>query len=120
HGGVTGVGEVVHRPGPDLAASDTRVQCAGHIIGYRCLTHRLRGRRRLLGRAGSWWFRGRHRPSAALPARSLSTCSEDFTPDTPTAPTIWPSATTGTPPSSMPSSCGADRKATRPLLMISS
>ncbi|CFL99634.1 Uncharacterised protein [Bordetella pertussis] len=55
-----------------------------------------------------------------MPARAISASSLDFTPDTPTAPTTSPSTVTGTPPSSMPSSSGADRKAWRPLLMISS
>lgn len=61
-----------------------------------------------------------YRPSAAIPALPICTSSEDLTPDTPTAPTTWPSTTIGTPPSSRPSREGADRKETRPLLIMSS
>ena len=58
--------------------------------------------------------------SAAIPALATCASSVDLTPDTPTAPTTWPSTTIGTPPSSMPSRLGAPRKEVRPLLIISS
>ena len=59
-------------------------------------------------------------PSAAMPARAICASSVDFTPETPTAPTCWPSTMIGTPPSSIASSIGADRNAVRPWLIISS
>lgn len=42
-------------------------------------------------------------PSAAIPACATCASSLDFTPDTPTAPSTWPSLTIITPPSSSPS-----------------
>src|SRR5690606_13939893 len=58
--------------------------------------------------------------SAAMPAFATCASSKDLTPETPTAPTHCPSTSTGPPPSSMPCNTGADRKDTRPPLIISS
>ena len=48
-------------------------------------------------------------PRAAMPAFAICASSIDLTPDTPTAPIHWPLTMMGTPPSSMPSICGALR-----------
>ncbi|MCY1419272.1 hypothetical protein D9M71_348580 [compost metagenome] len=53
------------------------------------------------------------------PALAICASCSALTPDTPTAPTTWPSTTIGTPPSSEVSK-GAERKALRPPLTISS
>ena len=58
--------------------------------------------------------------SAAMPALAICASSDDLTPDTPTAPTTWPSTMIGTPPSSMPSIKGALRNDMRPPLIMSS
>lgn len=50
------------------------------------------------------------RPIAAMPARAICASSDDFTPETPMAPTHSLPTMIGTPPSSIPSSDGAERK----------
>ena len=60
------------------------------------------------------------RSAPAIPARATCASSGDFTPETPTAPTVWPSTTICSPPSSRPCSSGTDRNAKRPLLTTSS
>src|SRR5690606_4438334 len=101
--GIARIGEVVHGPGPDLAPGDARIQS---LAG----PGRIRVRVQLGGRGRTLL----HACSAAIPARAIATSSLDLTPDTPTAPTIWPSTVMGTPPSSMPFKPGADRNAVRP------
>ena len=56
---------------------------------------------------------------AATPALAIWASCAAVTPDTPTEPMTWPSTTTGTPPSSEQTT-GAERKAVRPLLTMSS
>ncbi|MNQ48223.1 hypothetical protein D3C85_620950 [compost metagenome] len=56
---------------------------------------------------------------AATPALATWASCSALTPDTPTAPITWPSTISGTPPSREVSS-GADRKALRPPLTMSS
>ncbi len=56
---------------------------------------------------------------AATPALAIWASCAAVTPETPTEPMTWPSTTTGTPPSSEQTT-GAERKAVRPLLTMSS